>query len=764
MQPSVSSFSQRLAIPKSLNSVAAYVAKLKEYFVKLERENHQPLVSTTVLYLNHSGEAGPPTDLILGLQWNNDWKHIDSLLISEQFREDAALIKGTIQTYLAELLLYVLLIIPPLTINSTSEAQDPSVALLEKKETDTEKTKGKWLHLPASSYVVGLASIEHSARWGRRWINYGIAARAIELLQDKEGGDELGRRRVRSQVENWLNHWFGQVAQAIPDNIPGNIPALSAIPSATNVSLVKQKTVTSQEFTLTIGQTTLRDLREYLATLLDTYTPKGIQGAAQRKQASQDETYTLQDALDSIPQIEQRLREWEEKDPVRRKGTPLVDAQIEAQRVLSNPKFFVGIKGAIPRARMQLKELGTAISKFKNDHDQNTQEMDLEKRKRDLEKRGTSLINDLEEHVQGTPLLAAKLRLRFPMALLTQLLFFFLAVFITFFVIAWLLHIVFLNAPTSWVSNVGDVLASQSIGAYLIWAVIVIGVIVLAFFLGRPIFDHKRTNAEVESIFLITLFTASLTGILLTFSINQFVNDRSSSDLLGWLSFLGPVSLICFILTITIIIIESIWFVWWRGHLFERRNSIALELQSLHQKDVDDVTTFITEAVGLHILTGAELTDGHGGPGPYYARIDQLHKRLTDIGREADQQQRLAAHRLVMSMSEIQPGTTSNANEPWLNLKIREEWLDVNSLADGYKRLQEHLEKENEELQELSELLLRIMGKEKVIDIEQQFSERIRKPRTIADKGIPEYIVGNNNTFLYCTRLCHKLDAYSRKI
>ena len=263
---------------------------------------------------------------------------------------------------------------------------------------------------------------------------------------------------------------------------------------------------------------------------------------------------------------------------------------------------------------------------------------------------------------------------------------------------------------------------------------------------------------------MITLFTASLTGILLTFSINQFVNDRSSSDLLGWLSFLGPVSLICFILTITIIIIESIWFVWWRGHLFERRNSIALELQSLHQKDVDDVTTFITEAVGLHILTGAELTDGHGGPGPYYARIDQLHKRLTDIGREADQQQRLAAHRLVMSMSEIQPGTTSNANEPWLNLKFVKN-ADVNSLGRWLQTPSRTLKKENEELQEFVRTALAYYGQREGHRHSSSNSvKKSRKPRTIADKGIPEYIVGNNNTFLYCTRLCHKLDAYSRKI
>src|SRR6266566_366461 len=178
---------------ESLVSVAAYAAKLKEHFGKLERESHQPMVSTTVLCLNMSGEAGPPTDLIYGLRWDNDWKHIDSLLISEQFREDAALIEGTMQTYLAELLLYVLLIIPPLTVSPAPDSESQPVALLE--EAEVTSSKGKWIHLPAASYLVGMAAIEHSARWGRRWINYGIAARAIEILQSREAEDELAKRR-----------------------------------------------------------------------------------------------------------------------------------------------------------------------------------------------------------------------------------------------------------------------------------------------------------------------------------------------------------------------------------------------------------------------------------------------------------------------------------------------------------------------------------------------------------------------------------------
>jgi hypothetical protein len=707
--------------PESLVSVAHYTAKLKEHFGKLERGGHQPMVSTTVLCLNNSGEAGPPTDLIQGLRWNDDWKHIDSLLISEQFREDAALIEGAMQTYLAELLLYVLLIIPPLTVDSLPDDEHQPVALLE--DAGIAAPNGKWIHLPASSYLVGMAAIEHSARWGRRWINYGIAARAIEILQNREAEDDLARRRIRNVVDAWLRNWFRQVAQAIPDKIPGHIPALNAISNATNISNQKDKVIITQGVSPSMSKAVLRDLRAYLSSIVETYTtPPNQGGTVQRGTVGKTDTPTLQDAVDSIPQIEQRLREWEDRDPALKKGTPLVNAQLEAQRVLSSPNFFTGVKGSIPRARTELKELSSAISDFKNVHEQNV--VNLDERRDRLEKRGTTLINDLEEHANNIPLLATRFRLKQVMALLIFVLIFCLGVFITFFGIAWLRHLVFLKFPSFLPGLDTLILVNTSIFAYVFWAILLIFVLAAIIVFGRSFFKDTRTGTEVEFTFVITLLVGGLVIWLISFSIDQLVDDPKSLALLAWFSFVQPFNLVCLTLAIVIFVIECIWFVWWRNRLLEESDRIVNELQTTHSQDIDHVTNFITEVVGLQILMGTGLTDSRGGPGPYYARVDQLYKRLNEIAREANQQQKLAAHRLVMSMSETQPGTDSSSIEPWLNLRIREEWLDVNSLADGYKRLQEQLNRESVELREFSELLLRVMGKESANELEQQFRER----------------------------------------
>ncbi len=169
---------------ESLISAAAYAAHLKEHFRKLDRDGHQTMLSTTVICLNYRGEAGPATDLIRGLHWNNSWEHLDSLILSEQYREDAALIAGMMQTYLAELLLYVLLIIPPLRVSAPNATTE--INLLPKMEATGEnhqpQLEGQWVNLPPTTYLIGMAAIEHSARWGRRWINYRMVTQAIEIF------------------------------------------------------------------------------------------------------------------------------------------------------------------------------------------------------------------------------------------------------------------------------------------------------------------------------------------------------------------------------------------------------------------------------------------------------------------------------------------------------------------------------------------------------------------------------------------------------
>src|SRR5262249_55764479 len=153
-----------------------------------------------------------PAELIEGLYWNNSWDHLDSLLISEKYSDNAAMIAGAMQTYLAELLLYVVLIIPPLRVNSSPVVRETNPNLL----LEEPRRKGKLVSLPPHVYLVGLATVEHSARWGRRWLNYGLVMETVQLLQQRATEEEQERHSIKSVVNTWLSDWRAQVAEAIP--------------------------------------------------------------------------------------------------------------------------------------------------------------------------------------------------------------------------------------------------------------------------------------------------------------------------------------------------------------------------------------------------------------------------------------------------------------------------------------------------------------------------------------------------------------------
>src|SRR5204863_5148151 len=90
---------------ESLSSASIYAAHLKEHAKKLERQGYQNLVSTTIVCLDNRGDGTALTDIIERLRWQGKWEHLDSLIITEKYTDNAAFIAGAMQTYLAEMLL-----------------------------------------------------------------------------------------------------------------------------------------------------------------------------------------------------------------------------------------------------------------------------------------------------------------------------------------------------------------------------------------------------------------------------------------------------------------------------------------------------------------------------------------------------------------------------------------------------------------------------------------------------------------------------------
>jgi BACON domain-containing protein len=713
---------------ESLLSASLYAAHLKEHIKKSERKGFQSLASTTVVCLDNKGEAGPPADIIHGLSWNNKWEHLDSLIVSEKYSDNAAFMAGAMQTYLAELLLYVLLIIPPLRLRQPIAPELTPDRQVEAKAGGS-MPKGEWVTLPYHSYLVGLGSMEHSARWGRRWLNYCLVACAAEILHSRIA-DEEEVRRSRNVVSAWLSGWRERVEQAIPDKILGNIQPLQAIPNAINVAKSAQEAFTTSRFSLSFGESTVIDLESYLADVERTYNTQ-MNEQIKRLKETQDfaqtqhvaSSPTLQDAVDSIPLIQERLRDWEDKDLTLKKGTPLINAQLEAQSILSNPNFFTGANGAVPRARIQLQELSSIIADFQNSYKQTT--LNLMDRRADLNRKGRTLIDNLKKHIERIPLLGKVLHLATPMAFLTFIMAFCLIFFAVLFGFAWLRHLVFLRAPDSnFVVFLDAALnLNVSLTAFIVWAAIIALILAGLLIFGRTVLNKKRSAWAKEIIFWLGLLIFTFVGLLFSFSLGQFVNDPGSSAFLSWLSPLPYLSGFAAFIAIVMLVVEAFWFWRWIDYLMVQREQIISDLRTHHRKDVDEVSRYISGTVALQILQRTGLTDGNGGPSSYYSRVDQLNKRLNEISVQAKIQRDLAANRLALSLSETQPGAPKTSR-PWLNLDIREEWLDVESLTAGFQRLSERLIKEVDELKEFSQLLLQMMGEETPIQIEQQLREK----------------------------------------
>lgn len=693
--------------PESLKSAAIYAERIKDYYRKRERPNHQPLVSTTILCLGNSGEIGPPRKLIEGLMRNNSWDHLDTLILSEDYREDAALIAGTVQAYIAELLLYVLLIIPPFGVNAPAP---------EMRLPDDGQEPGRWVTLPPNTFIVGLAALEYSARWGRRWLSYGLAKDAAEVLTQRPFDEVMERRRIDGSVEAWFNDWRSRVQHSVPDHIPAEVSALEGVLNARRVANPGASIFIMRRFSLHIGESTVKDLHEYKNKLVSTYV------------ATTSDPTLQESVLRSTPQIMHTLQQSESKTLAERKVSEIAALQIEAEQILSRKNFFAGATGALSRARTQLEALGKLAGEFQNDHQRNSlnpvlAKEELKDRCDKLEKKGDAMIEGLQKHLDSWPLFGAFLKLRVPMAILSIALLILVIVVGVMLGFAWLNHLLVAKG-IGFVSYLDAPILGMPTLELIGWGLVVtLGIIGVIF--ERALFGYKALKTEV--IFLVLLIASALFGMLVAYSISALsssILDPVSIDFLTPLAAVPDYARFAFALAIVIIVLEALYFGWWLTHLRHEREDIVQALHAQHGRDVTDVTNYIADDVALEILKRAELVSADGNLGEYYFRVDRLRSLLEEVVKKTQMQQELAGKRLLLSQSETQEGLSMVNGSTWLNLYIRDEKLETEVLTDGYKELRRRLMTENETLREFAEFLLRNTGVEKPVEIGQSLEGR----------------------------------------
>lgn len=252
---------------------------------------------------------------------------VDTVILLQTYRDDDGYIDEEAQIYQTELLLYTLLLHWP---EGLSRVIDDSLAdALDGKQT-----------LPKPTYIVGISAYEYSARWGTRWLDYGLAAKILELLRD---GEEVQRegKQLQFEVESWWKGWWERI-QTIISSLSTTLPYLEGLDLAqrfTQPSHVQYKS----------PDALLQSMAEFGQRVTRLYNSPG--GA------------TLQLALDSaslIPsQLEQghkqAVRNEIDQSPVSEIYHLLSELQTQAQLFLL--PLFHKARGVVPRAINQLAAL-----------------------------------------------------------------------------------------------------------------------------------------------------------------------------------------------------------------------------------------------------------------------------------------------------------------------------------------------------------------------------------------------------------------------
>jgi hypothetical protein len=227
---------------------------------------------------------------------------------------------------------------------------------------------------------------------------------------------------------------------------------------------------------------------------------------------------------------------------------------------------------------------------------------------------------------------------------------------------------------------------------------------------------------RTEGVLLLLMALICISALVCGFGLPGLLRSDTSGQLV-WLTSVVSLGVVLGIAALVMLVLEVFYYTRWQHNFLEARERGLERLNREHLRNTEAVKTFISDTIAVQLLMRTGLLGADGGPGPYYNHIALLNNHLRNILDRTSKQQRLAAQRLGSNMNSAQPVSRNRAAGEWLRLRIREEFLDIPVLVDGYKRWQSILEKDSDQVKHFTELLLRMMGQEVPAQVEQQFRE-----------------------------------------
>jgi len=321
----------------SLANAATYAQWIKEWYGDYEepkRLNSDRRISTQAICVNADLHRLNPYAIAKYLnQTPGIHIPIDALILTPNYSDDETNFSDDHQSYQLELILYVLLLLPfddlvttdlDIVNNRTLSPNDFS-----------EQTAPFW-----PIYLTGISSLEYSARWATRWLNYGLVAKIIRLIRDTtevERDEELGllSREVRAKLRQWQQ----DLNSIVPYDFIEVVPALQALKAL-------QRYLSTSPFLEKKLSSTIEELKNFSERISQLYTGEGV---------------TLESAIECASLIPGQIkRDAAENDLYQR----LLALQYDAACLPA--KLYHRAQGMLPRALQQITGLTELIEEIRN--------------------------------------------------------------------------------------------------------------------------------------------------------------------------------------------------------------------------------------------------------------------------------------------------------------------------------------------------------------------------------------------------------------
>ncbi len=572
-----------------------------------------------------------------------------------------------------ELLLYMLMITDPYQLRI--DMPPPNVSTLFEQGS-------LYRRLPSEKcYAIGLSAFTYGVRWGRSLLNSKLAEYITQELTTNP--QHLSSASTKQVINDWLDEQQATVELAVPEQVAHVMPDLNALKQAAVVAKDAKDLFRARSLSINVGKRALVTLDSYADELEATYT------------SSNATQLSLQKAVQHEPSIAEFVPRWPENT-----SSPLMTVLTNAQRVLVHSSFFVGTKGAIPRARYQLQEIAQVVGERENAHKGQT--VNPEQQRDALHKRYETERQTLESLNAQFPFLGSHAR---GFMQICTLILWLIVVFVASLAgLAWLHHVVLHAAP---LINLFDqeLFGSSVLTIFNLFIVLIVACFVglTALICSRVFLGDRGSSLKIEIALLISLLIFTLFGSIVSLSLVQLVDDAVALGLIAWLAILPYISVVTGLIFLAILLFEVLYFLKWHRDIARARADSIKALSDQHLLNVQQVKRYLSEAFLLALLQRADLVDEkRTGRGHYYTAIDQLHTLLGTVQQRAEMQHQ-TIERHLDRITESGPKTSK--------LYLREELLELPAVKGRLATLLTGVHT-NSSFVMFVQLLLRVTGAE----------------------------------------------------